>query len=84
MMTSEELAKEVQDFIAAAKDRVVGPGNEQYSYGESQQFEKMNLEDLFQYTYEELQDVAVYATMLQIRLKRLEERLQEERDIAFD
>jgi hypothetical protein len=71
-MTSEELAEETSKFISEAIDRVVGTGNAQYSLGKKQVFEGLDLDVLFQSAYEELQDVAAYATMLYIRLKRLE------------
>lgn len=79
-MKSQELSKEVVTFVAEgvlrylseATDRVTGIGEMQYQLEENlQKFEKMNLDDLFDYAKEELQDVAVYATMLHIRLERL-------------
>lgn len=77
-MTSEELADEVSDFIRACRGRVLGVGAEQYDEGDSQTFERMPLAGLIQYAREEVQDLAVYAVMVDIRLKRLEAALEKE------
>lgn len=71
-MTSEELADEVSHFIRACRSRILGIGAEQYDEGDGQKFEKMPFTELIQYAREEAQDLAVYAAMLDIRLKRLE------------
>jgi len=77
-MTSEELADEVGHFIRACRSRILGVGAEQYDEGNGQQkFETMPLVELVVYAREEAQDLAVYAAMLDIRLKRLEEALRE-------
>lgn len=73
-MTSEELAQEVEDFIERCQDRITGTGNEQYSRGDRQLFEDVPLERLIVMIQEEIQDVACYATMLEIRLERLRSR----------
>lgn len=70
-MTSAQLAEYTAEFITAATSRVIGVGDAQYSQGSSQKFEDMPLPELFDWMDEELQDVAVYAAMLSIRLRRL-------------
>lgn len=79
-MTSKELGKEVVQFLAdgfmeyAAEthDRVTGIGQMQYQLEENlQKFETLTFDELFHYAEEELQDLAVYSTMLHIRLRRL-------------
>jgi hypothetical protein len=76
-MTSEELADEVSHFIRACRTRILGIGAEQYEESDGQKFEKMPLGELVEYAREEAQDLAVYAAMLDIRLKRLEGTLRE-------
>jgi hypothetical protein len=70
-MTSEELADEVGHFIAECRGRILGIGAEQYEEQDGQKFEKMPFPELLQYAREEAQDLAVYAAMLDIRLRRL-------------
>ena len=70
-MTSEQLAAHVRAFIENAKNRVRGVGDQQYSSGDMQRFEVMPLAELLDWADEELQDVAVYAAMLSIRLERI-------------
>ena len=72
-MTSEELAQRVEEFIVEAVTRVKGTGDEQYSKGDTQQFEEMNLDELFTWAREELYDTVNYSVMLAIRLERLQE-----------
>jgi hypothetical protein len=76
-MTSEELADEVSHFIGECRGRILGIGAEQYEEPDGQKFEKMPLVELVVYAREEAQDLAVYAAMLDIRLKRLEDALRE-------
>jgi hypothetical protein len=76
-VTSEELADEVGHFIRQCRGRILGIGAEQYDQGDGQQkFEGMPLVELVVYAREEAQDLAVYAAMLDIRLKRLEDALR--------
>jgi hypothetical protein len=75
-MTSQELAEAVEMMVAMASQRVKGPGDEQYSRGEEQQFESMELDELLTWTEEELIDLVVYSTMLWIRLERIRKRLE--------
>lgn len=70
-MTTEELAEAVEDFIVQAITRVKGTGDDQYSEGETQQFEHMDIDELFEWAKEELYDTVNYAVMLGIRLDRL-------------
>ncbi|MGW6535194.1 hypothetical protein ACWGBV_03050 [Streptomyces sp. NPDC055051] len=77
-MTSEELADEVSDFIGQCRGRILGIGTDQYQEPDGRQkFETMPLVELVIYAREEAQDLAVYAAMLDIRLKKLEEALRE-------
>jgi hypothetical protein len=70
-MTSEELADQVEEFIVAAVTRVRGTGDDQYAQGDQQNFESMELDELFEWAREELYDTVNYAVMLAIRLNRL-------------
>jgi len=72
-MTSQQLADYVSDFIIHCTTRVNGVGEEQYSEGTHQKFEAMAIDDLFEWAEEEVQDIAVYAAMLHIRLRRARE-----------
>ncbi|GAB3847393.1 hypothetical protein GCM10029963_28800 [Micromonospora andamanensis] len=79
-MTPDDLADYVQAFVNAAKDRVLGVGADQYaSYGadgrDRQLFEAMTPGQLITMAREEAQDLAVYAAMLDIRLARISEAL---------
>lgn len=77
-MTSLALAQYVEEFIHGATERVCGVGHDQYDQGaDGQRFEHMNLLELMDWADEELQDVAVYAAMLSIRVRRM--RLEFER-----
>lgn len=70
-MTSDQLADEVSHFIEECRGRILGIGAEQYEELDGQKFEKMPFPELLQYAREEAQDLAVYAAMLDIRLRRL-------------
>lgn len=76
-MTSEQLAAYVEDFIDACTSRVTGVGDEQYSEGGTQKFESMGLDDLLTWAREEVQDLAVYAAMLDIRFARVQKALRD-------
>lgn len=69
-VTSEELASEVEAAISRTRGRVLGVGDQQYSQGDTQKFETMEVDELFAWMQEELDDVIVYAVMLGIRLRR--------------
>lgn len=73
---SEELAHYVADFIGGACSRVMGTGAIQYEENGQQKFESMSLDELVDWTIEELQDVAVYACMLSIRVERVKELVE--------
>lgn len=75
-MSSEDLANYVDQFIREAQARVRGVGDEQYSQGTHQKFEAMHPDELFEWAQEEVQDIAVYAAMLDIRLRRIREALK--------
>lgn len=70
-MTSDDLADEVEAAIQRCRVRVLGVGDQQYSEGDQQKFERMPVADLFEWTLEELDDVIVYAVMLGVRVRRL-------------
>lgn len=76
-MTSEELAQVVGDLITTSQTRVMGVGNEQYSTGDMQRFETLQLDELVDWTKEELSDLVVYSTMLWIRLTRIQEAIND-------
>lgn len=81
-MSSEELAAYCAEYIVACISRIKGVGNDQYSEGGHQKFEVMELEDLIDYLREELMDVGNYAAMLDIRMRRIKEALQEVDDLG--
>lgn len=76
-MTSEDLAVYVDAFIREAQARVRGVGDQQYSEGTHQKFEAMHPDELFAWAQEEMQDIAVYAAMLDIRIRRIREALKD-------
>src|SRR5690606_29093255 len=76
-MNSQQLAREVVETSLDAAQRITGIGAEQYSNGDTQKFETMPLDELFEYADEELLDLINYATMTRIRLKRLREVIQQ-------
>jgi len=76
-MNSQQLAREVVETSLDAAQRITGIGAEQYSNGDTQKFETMPLDELFEYADEELLDLINYATMTRIRLKRLREAIQQ-------
>jgi hypothetical protein len=71
MMTPDQLADEVDYQIERCVKRIEGIGADQYAQEEDQKFETMDLDDLFEYANEELDDIINYAVMLRIRLDRL-------------
>lgn len=70
-MTSEELAEEVEATVRRCRNRVLGVGDQQYSEGDAQKFERMPVDELMTWTLEELDDAVVYAVMLGIRIRRM-------------
>lgn len=81
-MSSEELAEESAQFIAACVTRIRGVGNEQYDMQGHQKFEELDLDELLDYTLEEIQDIANYAVFLGIRVKRIQHALRERDDLG--
>lgn len=71
-MTSQQLSDEVGHWVAYCQSRITGVGNDQYSTETHQKFEAMELTDLIEYSLEELADQVNYATMLGIRLRRIQ------------
>jgi len=72
-MTPNDLAAEVDLMAARAKSRIRTVGADQYYRpADGQLFERLPLAKLFEYAYEELEDMVNYCTMLHIRLRRLE------------
>lgn len=76
-MTSEELADQVEEFIVHAITRVKGTGDDQYSKGDTQNFEGLEVDELFKWAEEELADIVNYSVMLAIRLRRIQADLAE-------
>ena len=78
-MTSEELAETLQKFVESCVGRILGVGRQQYGQdpAKPQKFETMDLNELFEYAHEELQDTVVYAVMLDIRLHRLQKIIED-------
>lgn len=75
-MTSEELADQVSRAVYATRDRVLGPGQEQYDDGSGvQKFERLPLPDLATWALEEIDDLIVYAVMLRIRVQQLADKI---------
>ena len=80
-MTSEELATAVRNFcthfvmpeglLQLCEERVLGPGDEQYSLGDQQVFELLPITKLADMFEEEIADVFVYIVMLRIRFTEL-------------
>jgi hypothetical protein len=69
--SSDDLANFTEELIHKSVSRIRGVGNQQYSEGEYQKFEAMDIDDLFECVNEELFDIVNYAAMLFIRLERL-------------
>lgn len=75
-MSSVELADYVERFIGDCTGRVLGVGEEQYSEDTHQKFETVEFDKLLEMLQEEIQDAAVYAAMLDIRIRRIRETLK--------
>jgi CHAT domain-containing protein len=74
-VTSQELADFIEQTIRDARSRIEGIGDEQYSFGSEQKFERLPLSTLVSEADSELLDLISYCAMLRIRLKRLEQTL---------
>lgn len=70
-ITSGQLAVGVREFVGNAVNRVLTVGREQYDEGDGQKFERMPLPQLCDWANEELEDIAVYAAMMAIRIQRI-------------
>lgn len=81
-MSSDDLAHAVANELAECVGRIKGVGNDHYNEGGHQKFEELDLDELFQYMHEEIQDVANYAVFLMIRLRRIQEALRERDDLG--
>lgn len=81
-MSSDELAEVAAQYIAECVGRIKGVGKDQYSSGTHQKFETMDLDELFEYALEELQDISNYAVFLAIRLERIRHALNERDDLG--
>ena len=76
-LSAEVLAEAVDMFMEGAARRVLGPGRQQYEKRDKdghtfQSFEEMTPLELLQMAREEVQDLGVYAAMLDLRLARLQ------------
>ncbi len=69
-MSSEELAKYTSDFVNRCMNRILTVGHDQYDQGGHQRFEIHSIADVCQMALEEIEDLAVYAAMLHIKLRR--------------
>jgi hypothetical protein len=74
-VTSIELADFIEQTIKDARSRIEGIGNEQYSFGNEQKFERLPLTTLVSEADQELLDLISYCAMLRFRLKKLEKTL---------
>lgn len=81
-LSSEELGEFCVEFNSEAQGRINGVGNKQYSQGGFQKFETMELDELLEYAEEEVLDIANYAAMMFIRLRRLRQALDEADDLG--
>jgi hypothetical protein len=70
-MTSDDLVNFVDEQMDRLRTRIVGVGDDQYSGGDTQKFEQIPIDELFEMSEEELDDIVVYTMMLKIRLARL-------------
>jgi hypothetical protein len=75
-ISSDELVWGFASFMNAAASRIYGTGSDQYEKRDKdgkpfQAFEEMTPLELLQMAREEVQDLGVYAAMLDIRLARL-------------
>lgn len=75
-MTSEEHAAIVNHLVRRLYTRVMGPGEEQYSGGDTQRFESRALDRIVEDALEEVEDLIVYAVQLWIRLDGLQGHLE--------
>jgi hypothetical protein len=70
-VTPDEFADQIKEFVIGSLDRATGIGAEQYSDGDTQQFETMTMDELREMTKQELQDVVNYTVMQHIRFERI-------------
>lgn len=75
-MTSEELAKEIEETVHLAQERVTGIGDQQYSTADVQRFEDVPIDKVMQDIEEEALDIISYGVMLRIRVARLRKSYQ--------
>lgn len=76
-MKSEQLADIVGSAILRCRHRVLGVGDEQYSEGDTQKFEKMSPDELLAWAQEEADDLVVYGVMLGYRIQRIRQVLED-------
>lgn len=74
-MTSEDLARYIDRIVSTVQGRVLTVGQEQYSEGDTQQFERMNLLQITDYLLEEIQDSIAYNVMLHHKAERLKDAI---------
>lgn len=80
-MTCDDLSAGLGEFYYAATSRICGPGRVEYEQRDKngnpfQAFEQMTPRELLQMAREEVQDLGVYAAMLDIRLARMDAALK--------
>jgi hypothetical protein len=69
-MSSEALAQYTSEFVNRCVTRILTVGHDQYDQGGHQRFEAHSIADVCQMALEEIEDLAVYAAMLHIKLRR--------------
>ncbi|WP_433224446.1 hypothetical protein [Microtetraspora malaysiensis] len=81
-MTSEQLAKAVEQAIKNTRGRILGVGREQYELADGRQgFEDMSIRELLDWASEEAEDIIVYGVMLQIRIQRVKRAIKNGFDV---
>ena len=70
-MSSEALAEHTEKVVTRVMSRIRGVGDEQYSEGDHQKFESMSIEELMEWTLEEVEDTIAYAVFQHIRFSRV-------------
>jgi hypothetical protein len=70
-MSSEALAEHTEKVVKRVMGRIRGVGDEQYSEGDHQKFESMSIEELMEWSLEEIEDTIAYGVFQHIRFNRI-------------
>ena len=73
-MTSEQLAKQIENTILSIREKIMGTGQRQYDRGSKQLIEGKTERELLVDTLEELDDAIVYLAHLRARVADLLDR----------